>query len=659
MPDLRALLQALTPEVPLPQINTATGANGIDAAGNVWVYQPPDVELFQAPGAPFLSLSGGQMQGPLLLAGPPVLPLGAATKSYVDAILNSPNFTGTPTAPTTPVASSDTTLATTAFVHAVVASGGTFVDAPADGTSYGRLNNNWAGVLPLTGGALTGALSVQGANPLNLTGLNGSTRNLFWQTAGVNRWSLTAFQGETGANSGADFSISRYNDAGTQIDSPMSITRSTGQLGFGNVTTGSRVEINAQTLGTGMATGVLYINRNAVTTDNQAPQFNSYVNVSHSSGNLYANQRIATLVSGNTPTWAIWNYTACQANTDATWVVGLYNQQVRNVVNPGGQGRGVGLWSEVDEVRSTTGLPSSQDGLILPVEIDIFANGLDDLTPQIGRTHLSIVLGQHDTAGTPVVASCGISFYVFAGSQGWWKSCIFASAAAYAALDTRGASIPTGITNPFAAVRLAQGQIIDFSGFVGPSMLDNTTPGRWLQYTSTGTARLRYMSGATELWSIADTGAVTQSGALTAASLNGTPIGSTTPSTGTFTTLTANTGANVGQGSGQPNLNINGANTGAGYFGPALQMQFGGTTRGGLFGYSAFFGGTFSDQIVLAAASGLNFALAGTTRMSINANGYLLIPNLVNAANDAAAATGGVPLTGVYRNGSVLMVRVA
>jgi hypothetical protein len=31
---------------------------------------------------------------------------------------------------------------------------------------------------------------------------------------------------------------------------------------------------------------------------------------------------------------------------------------------------------------------------------------------------------------------------------------------------------------------------------------------------------------------------------------------------------------------------------------------------------------------------------------------------LVNAANDAAAATAGVPLFGMYRNGSVMMIRV-
>lgn len=36
-----------------------------------------------------------------------------------------------------------------------------------------------------------------------------------------------------------------------------------------------------------------------------------------------------------------------------------------------------------------------------------------------------------------------------------------------------------------------------------------------------------------------------------------------------------------------------------------------------------------------------------------------LTPLPANAANDAAAATAGVPVGGVYRNGSVLMVRVA
>lgn len=48
--------------------------------------------------------------------------------------------------------------------------------------------------------------------------------------------------------------------------------------------------------------------------------------------------------------------------------------------------------------------------------------------------------------------------------------------------------------------------------------------------------------------------------------------------------------------------------------------------------------------------------------VSVMAGGTLPLlnmSNLANAANDAAAALAGVPVSGVYRNGSVLMVRVS
>lgn len=37
----------------------------------------------------------------------------------------------------------------------------------------------------------------------------------------------------------------------------------------------------------------------------------------------------------------------------------------------------------------------------------------------------------------------------------------------------------------------------------------------------------------------------------------------------------------------------------------------------------------------------------------------LSLASLVNAVDDTAAATAGVPVGGLYRNGSVLMIRVA
>ena len=50
-------------------------------------------------------------------------------------------------------------------------------------------------------------------------------------------------------------------------------------------------------------------------------------------------------------------------------------------------------------------------------------------------------------------------------------------------------------------------------------------------------------------------------------------------------------------------------------------------------------------------AEGINRALRRTD--------LLQLENLANAANDAAAATAGVSVGAYYRNGSILMIRVA
>jgi len=96
-------------------------------------------------------LAGGNMTGLLRLSGNPTDILGATPKQYVDSYFpvaianggtgannanqallnlgavstNSPAFTGIPTAPTAPTSDASTTVATTAFVHAVL--GGTSI----------------------------------------------------------------------------------------------------------------------------------------------------------------------------------------------------------------------------------------------------------------------------------------------------------------------------------------------------------------------------------------------------------------------------------------------------------------------------------------------------------------------------------------------------
>jgi hypothetical protein len=83
-----------------------------------------------------------------------------------------------------------------------------------------------------------------------------------------------------------------------------------------------------------------------------------------------------------------------------------------------------------------------------------------------------------------------------------------------------------------------------------------------------------------------------------------------------------------------------------------------------------YFNGTL-NTIVTANVAGLPAGIplvqyAGGSVSSTNKsygnmlNGALTFSGpFVNAANDAAAASAGVPVDGMYRNGSALMVRVA
>lgn len=51
--------------------------------------------------------------------------------------------------------------------------------------------------------------------------------------------------------------------------------------------------------------------------------------------------------------------------------------------------------------------------------------------------------------------------------------------------------------------------------------------------------------------------------------------------------------------------------------------------------------------------------VAGVVTKNATSGAVLLNATLGNYANDGAAATGGVPVGGLYRNGSIVMVRVS
>ena len=65
---------------------------------------------------------------------------------------------------------------------------------------------------------------------------NGVSRILSFRTDDVQRWALRVDGVESGSNSGADFQVRRYNDAGTFVDAPIAINRANG-----NITTAQNV----------------------------------------------------------------------------------------------------------------------------------------------------------------------------------------------------------------------------------------------------------------------------------------------------------------------------------------------------------------------------------------------------------------------------------
>jgi hypothetical protein len=168
------------------------------------------------------------------------------------ALLASPAFTGTPTSTTAVPGTNTTQIATTAFVMAAMAAGGgvtsfngrsgpvtlTTADVSAAGGPY----------LPMTGGALTGALTATaltvkpasgGSNLAMQAAASGSANYISGYTAASLRWQMQIGNGvaESGGNVGSNFVLQRFSDTGVIIDAPFSIIRSSGQAAFSQALT--------------------------------------------------------------------------------------------------------------------------------------------------------------------------------------------------------------------------------------------------------------------------------------------------------------------------------------------------------------------------------------------------------------------------------------
>jgi hypothetical protein len=292
-----AFVMAALGTIGVSSFNGRTGAvtliaNDVSAVGGALLASPTFTGIpaapTAAPGVSTTQLATCAFVAAAIAAGGGVTSFngraGVVTLSAADitgaggALLAGPAFTGTPTAPTAAQTVNNTQLATTAFVTTKV-----------------------AGYLPLTGGTLSGALTINFTSTtlpvLTLTDtasgggswlkLNyaanaaGGASAALISAAGANqRWAIFLGNGdaESGGNAGSNFNISRYGDTGVGIDSPFSIARSSGAVSFSGTVAanGGAVNINA-------TAGVPQLNLQIGGTAN------SFINDNGTSFNFYSN----------------------------------------------------------------------------------------------------------------------------------------------------------------------------------------------------------------------------------------------------------------------------------------------------------------------------------------------------------------------------------
>ena len=98
-------------------------------------------------------------------------------------------------------------------------------------TAMRAANVTALGAVDLTGGTMTGTLSVTGS--INVYGPAASGRIVQFSTAAGNRWRFLADStAEAGANAGSDMALEAYNDAGALIGEVFDVTRASRVLDF-------------------------------------------------------------------------------------------------------------------------------------------------------------------------------------------------------------------------------------------------------------------------------------------------------------------------------------------------------------------------------------------------------------------------------------------
>lgn len=162
---------------------------------------------------------------------------GAAT--FVGATLNIPQYQGTLTLTTTGTSGAATLVGATLNIpqYAATPAGSNSQVQFNSSSSFGADSNfNWDNTNKRLGLGIAAPLGIlhlktaAQATRLLLDGDAGQNKIITFRSAGLQRWGLYSNNvAESGSNAGSNFVIRRYNDTGTLLGTPISVTRSTGQ----------------------------------------------------------------------------------------------------------------------------------------------------------------------------------------------------------------------------------------------------------------------------------------------------------------------------------------------------------------------------------------------------------------------------------------------
>jgi hypothetical protein len=516
--DPATSLQAATKQYVDGQIATAVPKTGGTLTGALTLAADPAGSL-QAATKQYvdtrISRSGDTLTGALVLATDPTAPLQAATKGYVDTQLVTalPKTGGTLSGVLTLAVDPSLAMhaATKHYIDAQTATtlplGGGALTGPltlsANPTSALQaapkqyVDSQIASALPVAGGTMTGALTLAADPTLSL---HAATKRYVdaagGGTTGVINVRSTPYNAQLNGvtdDTAAFKAAYQAAAAGSVIYVPNGVTVLQTPPNWGIPVT-KRVKwiVDGTSLpdGTPLANtipgggspannflpGIVVgnsslsaeVSQNGSQSTDFAVAHSSYI-VNHTGGTtgaVIANTRNDTIIY-NSPAnfvWGgidrlLWCGSQTPSGSPSAEHVGRYVQTIRQNYSLNSSGKPLpqpNLWAACLEYRDITGQPSSMVASSITVEMDWFGNGPDDGNL---RQIQSLVVGQHNTSGTPVEISAIIGVYLAAGCAGHAYR-VFSVNIPFSTsvLDTTNAQQMAGA----AAIRMAAGHAIAF-----------------------------------------------------------------------------------------------------------------------------------------------------------------------------------------------------